>query len=104
MNNGLYIPIGPVDDFPVIDDFTYEEVRESHCIAAVSQEISRFLIEKAEMEGKKYLTVCIPAYNEDFLELLKTLTSLMENFEFMQKKVSIITRKQSTFQQLIHSC
>jgi hypothetical protein len=86
--NGLYIPLGPVEDFPVIDDFTYEEVRQEHCVATIAKEVCRFLVEKADLEGKKYLPVCIPCYNEDFLELLKTLVSLMENFEFMQKKVS----------------
>jgi cellulose synthase/poly-beta-1,6-N-acetylglucosamine synthase-like glycosyltransferase len=87
--NGIYVPLGPVDDFPVIDDFTYEEVRENHCVATVANEVCRYLVEKAELEGKKYLPVCIPCYNEDFLELLKTLVSLMENFEFMQKKARL---------------
>jgi len=83
------MPLGPTNESPVIDNFTYEKVGESHCVAAVSKKISYFLIEKARLEGKKYLTVCIPAYNENFLEMLKTLTSLLINFEFMQRKVGV---------------
>jgi hypothetical protein len=87
--NNIYIPLGPVVGFPVLDDFTYEEVKDDLCAARVSDEVCLYLIEKAELEGKKYLPVCIPCYNEDFLELLKTLVSLMENFEFMQKKARL---------------
>ena len=87
MNHYRYIPIGPVDDFPIIDDFTYEEVRDNHCIARIAPEVCRFLIEKANEEQTKYLPLCIPCYNENFEELLKTMISLMENFEFMQRKV-----------------
>jgi hypothetical protein len=83
----LYLPFGPVEGKGVFDDFTYEDVNESECKAFPSRNIGSFLIDKAEKEGTKYLCVCVPCYNEDLEELLKTLVSLMENFDFMIKKV-----------------
>ncbi len=86
----LYIPIGPVDNHCVVDEFTFTEVRETHCVASVSENISNYLIDTAITEKKKYLTVCIPAYNEEFEEMLKTLVSLMESIEYMQRKVKLL--------------
>lgn len=82
-----YIPLGPVAEFAIYDNFSYEDVRESHCVASVSKSVCNFLIEKARNENKKYLAVCLPAYNEELDEMIKTLKSLMKCFEFMQKKV-----------------
>jgi hypothetical protein len=82
-----YLPLGPVDGIPFIDNFTYEDVKEGTCTAQKSRIIGNHLIAKAEEEKVKYLCVCVPCYNEDLEELLKTLISLMENFDFMIKKV-----------------
>lgn len=84
----LYLPFGPVEGKPVIDEFTYEDVKETECKALPSRTIGSYLIDRAEAEGTKYLCVCVPCYNEDLEELMKTLVSLMENFDFMIKKVS----------------
>lgn len=86
-DDGDYIPLGPVEGSQYVDDFTYEQVKESTCTAQMSINIAHHLITQAEQEGVKYLCVCVPCYNEDFEELLKTLLSLMENFDFMIKKV-----------------
>jgi hypothetical protein len=83
------IPLGPVDDYPIFDDFTFEEVVGSHCKAQVAHEVASYLREIAATEDKKFLPICVPCYNEEMLELLKTLISLLANFEFMQKKVSL---------------
>jgi hypothetical protein len=82
-----YIPLGPIAEFPVYDSFTYEDVRESHCVASVSKYVCEHLVNKARAEEKRFLAVCLPAYNEDLDEMIKTLVSLMKNFEFMQRKV-----------------
>ena len=84
----LYLPFGPLEGQAVIDNFTFEDVKESECKAFPSRNIGRYLIDRAKAENTKYLCVCVPAYNEDLEELLKTLVSLMENFDFMIKKVS----------------
>jgi hypothetical protein len=83
----LYIPFGPLEGKPIVDEFLYEDVNEGECKAFPSRNIGRYLIERAEIENTKYLTVCVPCYNEDLEEMLKTLVSLMENFDFMIKKV-----------------
>lgn len=72
----------------MIDDFSFEQVKEKECVATVAEEVCGYLMEKADTESIKYLCVCVPCYNEDLSELLKTLVSLLENFEFMARKVS----------------
>jgi hypothetical protein len=84
-----YTPIGPISDQFLVDVFSFEKVREKHCVASVSENISNYLTNKAANENIKYLAVCIPAYNEEFEEMLKTLVTLMENVEFMKRKVSL---------------
>jgi hypothetical protein len=85
----LYLPFGPLDEKPIVDDFTYEDVKDTECKAIAAMNLGRYLINRAEQEDSKYLCVCVPCYNEDLEELLKTLVSLMENFDFMIKKVPI---------------
>lgn len=85
-----YLPLGPVDGVPYVDDFTYEQVKEGTCTAMCSTKIGNYLISKANDENTKYLAVCVPCYNEDLEEMLKTLISLMENFDFMIKKVRML--------------
>lgn len=82
-----YLPLGPVEGRNIIDNYTFEEVKEKECVASIAEELSQFLLEKADVEGIKYLCICVPCYNEDLSELLKTLLSLLENFEFMERKV-----------------
>lgn len=82
-----YLPLGPVEGIPYIDNFTYEDVKEGTCTAQKSKEIGRHLMAKAHAENVKYLCVCVPCYNEGLEELMKTMISLMENFDFMLKKV-----------------
>jgi cellulose synthase/poly-beta-1,6-N-acetylglucosamine synthase-like glycosyltransferase len=78
---------GPVPDVPpVIDNFTYEDVRESHCVAQVSEKVCKSLIETSYVEGKRFLTICCPAYNEEVDEMEKTLSSLLESFDYMYNK------------------
>lgn len=83
-----FIPMGPLDDLMLKDEFSFEDVRTVHCVATINKNICSHLIRKANDENKRYLTICIPAYNEEFEEMLKTLVSLMENIEFMKKKVN----------------
>ncbi|RYH30586.1 hypothetical protein EON65_04710 [archaeon] len=82
-----YLPLGPVEGSTIVDEFTYEEVKEKECFATVAEEICSHLLQKAESDNVKFMTVCVPCYNEDLSELLKTLVSLLENFEFMERKV-----------------
>ena len=66
MSHAHTVPFGPVSfDNPWIDNFSYEDVKESHCVAQVATNISQRLIEVAQLEGKKFLAVCCPAYNEE---------------------------------------
>lgn len=84
-----YLPFGPVDQPAIIDTYNYEDVKESHCEATVANNICNHLLDISEIEDTRYMTVCLPCYNEDLEELLKTIVSLMENFEFMQRKARL---------------
>jgi hypothetical protein len=88
MERSVYIPFGPLEKKVLTDTYTYRGVRENHCVASVSRNICKHLVKKAEKENVQYLTICIPAYNEEFEEMVKTLITLMENVQFMLKKVS----------------
>lgn len=84
------LPFGPVEEPLIFDNFSYEDVKTTHCVGRVCENICAELLTDPD-EHKKYLTICVPCYNEDLDELLKTLYSLMENVEFMQRKVRIHT-------------
>jgi hypothetical protein len=83
----IYIPLGPLPEKLVVEHFQKKEVRDGKCRAKVSPSISDMLISRAAVENKQYITICIPAYNEEFPDMLKTILSVMKNFEFMHKKV-----------------
>ena len=83
----LDLPFGPMEGELIFDEFTFEEVKTTECMGKVCKNICGSLLDDPD-PNKKYLTICVPCYNEDLDELLKTLYSLMENVEFMQRKVS----------------
>ncbi len=73
----------------IIEEFVSSNVKQ----AGTSQKVCKYLINKANKESRngkclKYLTIGIPADKEDFAEMMKTVISLMENIEFMKKKVN----------------
>jgi hypothetical protein len=80
------LPFGPMDEPILFDNFSYEDVKTKECLGKVCKNICGHLLNDPD-EKKRYLTICVPCYNEDLDELLKTLFSLMENIEFMQRKV-----------------
>jgi hypothetical protein len=83
------LPFGAVNfNDCIVDTFIYEDVKESHCVGQISQNICRHLLEVSQLEGKKFLTVCCPAYNEEVDEIEKTVMSMLESFYFMKTKVS----------------
>ena len=86
----LDLPFGPMEEPLVFDNFTYEDVKTNQCIGKVCRNICTQFLDDPD-ENKRYLTICVPCYNEDLDELLKTLLSLMENIEFMQRKVQLYT-------------
>jgi hypothetical protein len=89
--NGFVLPFGPVNhQDSVIDTYYYEDVNESHCVGQVSQNICRHLLEVSQLEGKKFLPVCCPAYNEEVDEMEKTVMSMLESFNFMKNKVLLL--------------
>ncbi len=83
------LPLGPVTEPLIIDNFSYEQVKKTKCAATVCQNICQYLSTAAELEHAevKYLLICVPCYNENLEELMKTFLSLLENFDFMQRKV-----------------
>jgi hypothetical protein len=85
-----YLPLGPVDGPPYVDDFSYEDVKEGTCTAQPSKRIGQYLMDRAEQDTTNYLCVCVPCYNEDLDEMMKMVISLMENFDFMIKKVRLV--------------
>jgi cellulose synthase/poly-beta-1,6-N-acetylglucosamine synthase-like glycosyltransferase len=96
MNLEESIRFGPVPGAPsVIDDFTYEDVRECHCVGQVSEKVCKSLIETSYAEGKNFLTVCCPTYNEEVDEMVKTLASLLEAFDYMYNKSPSISKYSS---------
>jgi hypothetical protein len=82
----LDLPFGPMEGSLIFDNFTYEDVKTTQCLGKVCTNICTHLLDDPDT-NKRYLTICVPCYNEDLDELLKTLLSLMENIEFMQRKV-----------------
>jgi len=77
-------------DFPVVvDNFTFEDVQEDECVAAVCDNICALFLEEAGINKVVYLTIAIPCYNEELPELLKTINSLMQNVEFIKHKVRV---------------
>lgn len=87
----IVYPFGPMDihDFPlVVDDFTFDEVNQKDCVATVCKQICSLFVEEGEANGVCFLTICIPCYNENVDELMKTISSIMNNIEFMKHKVS----------------
>jgi cellulose synthase/poly-beta-1,6-N-acetylglucosamine synthase-like glycosyltransferase len=88
----LDLPFGPMEGALIYDNFTYEDVKTTQCLGKVCTNICTQLLEDPD-PNKRYLTICVPCYNEDLDELLKTLLSLMENIEFMQRKVCQIRPK-----------
>ena len=82
------LPFGPMEEPLVFDNFSYEDVKTTQCIGKVCKNMCAQLVNDPD-EKKRYLTICVPCYNEDLDELLKTLLSLMENIEFMQRKVNV---------------
>lgn len=80
------LPFGPVEEPLVFDSFTFEDVKAKQCVARVCKNICSGLVN--DRGEKMYLTICVPCYNEHLDELMKTIHSLMENVEFMQRKVS----------------
>jgi hypothetical protein len=68
----------------IVDSFSYQTVTASYN-GTPCQNIGRALVERAGFEKCKYMTVCIPSYNEDKEELYKTMLSLMQNADFIKK-------------------
>ncbi len=83
------IPLGPLNRPLVVDNFSYEDVKQTKCFASVSKNICEALKKEAPSAETRYLCICLPCYNEQFEELLKTFLSLMENIEFMQRKARL---------------
>jgi hypothetical protein len=50
--------VDPVDIF--VDEFSYTDVRENHCVAPTSKTICSELVDRAKKENVKYLPICIP--------------------------------------------
>jgi hypothetical protein len=70
------------------DTFTYSQVG-SHYTAQPCANIGHNLIERAHEENVKYMTICIPSYNENKEEMYKTMLSLLQNADFF-RKVSLL--------------
>jgi hypothetical protein len=88
----IVYPFGPMDtnDFPlVIDDFTFDDVNQNDCVGKSCKNICYHFVEEAETNGVCFLTICIPCYNENVDELMKTISSIMNNIEFIKHKVCI---------------
>ncbi len=89
--------LGPVNEPLVVDNFLFEDVNESKCSASKCKNIGAHLMgEVSDNPQAKYLAICVPCYNETVDDLLKTLISLMQNIDFMQRTVSNLTSLQLT--------
>ena len=81
--------LGPVNEAMVFDNYQYEDVCEGKCTASKCRNISNHLMsEVIDRPDARYLPVCVPCYNETVEDLMKTLISLMQNVEFMQRTVT----------------
>lgn len=85
----MKFPFGPKDDpFTQLEEFTYEAVKGEECHAVICKNICDTII-STSAPNVLFLPVCIPCYNEDMIELMKVVSSVMENMEFMLRKVCI---------------
>eukprot|EP01032_Pedospumella_encystans_P009138 gene9138-10785_t len=80
------LPFGPTEGGTLAtDDFTLKDVQGDHCTGRECRNICADLV--GQYDGRsRFLTICVPCYNEDLDELLKTIYSVMENVEFMKRK------------------
>ena len=82
------LPFGPYDDKIIFDEFNYEEVNTTSCMGTKAIHICDHLLNQPKTNiHQKYLAICVPCYNENIGELMKTIISLMENIEFMKKRI-----------------
>ncbi len=83
--------LGPVNQPLVVDDYLYEDVNGGKCTASVCNNVCEHLLQEAENGSSKtrYMAICVPCYNENVEELMKTLISLMQSVDFMQRTVSL---------------
>lgn len=70
-----------------MDEFSFAEVNGDECMAVACTSITNSFLNSVKKSGGKYLCICVPCYNENIEEFTKTILSLMENMEFIQKKV-----------------
>jgi hypothetical protein len=86
----MQLPLGPIRDldYPTAyDQFSISEVEYERCEAHPLRKICDALINHVENTDSKYLCICVPCYNEEIDEFLKTVLSLMDNMEFIRRKV-----------------
>ncbi len=72
------------DEGMIVDAFTYQTVTASYN-GTPCRTIGKALVERAGFEKCKYMTICIPSYNEDKEEMYKTMLSLLQNTDFIKK-------------------
>ncbi len=68
----------------IVDHFQYDQVGAAYN-AVPCLTIGEHLMERAMDDNVKYMTICIPSYNEAKEELYKTMLSLMKSADFMKK-------------------
>ncbi len=83
-------PIKGVGALSVTDEFNFNQVQGTKCIGVPCLNITDSLNNLAVTENIEYICICMPCYNEEVEDLYSTVTSLLENFEFLKTRVRSI--------------
>ena len=81
---------GHINSRFVVDDFSFDDVQREECIGSICKNVCENLVMESKRTKTRYLTICIPCYNEDAIDLLRTIQLLMENVEFIKQRVRFI--------------
>jgi hypothetical protein len=83
--NGDY-PFGLVEGDRIYDNFLYEQAENTESSTRVCSKVCSRLVDRLQND-KRCIAICVPCQNETLDELMRTVSSLLENIEFLQRKV-----------------
>jgi hypothetical protein len=83
--NGDY-PFGHVEGDRIYDNFLYEQAENTENSTRVCSKVCSRFVDTLEND-KRCIAICVPCQNVTLDELMRTVSSLLDNVEFLQRKV-----------------
>jgi cellulose synthase/poly-beta-1,6-N-acetylglucosamine synthase-like glycosyltransferase len=79
--------LGYLDQQIIFDEFSLRQVEGKECKGQICKTICKALKRSfAKQKQRKFLCCCVPCYNEEKDDLIKTIHSTMDNIDFMKNK------------------